>query len=135
MKDNKERRQYERLPRAFRVEVSQFQFPLTTQPRIEVRCVDISAGGLKVESDTPFAAGSKVQVKVFIPGLNKFHPGFLKVFESDAGQYLQAIAEVMWNEDLGSGAGYSLGVRFLDVDGDDWKALAGMIRKQMSEGA
>lgn len=128
-----ERRQYDRLPKNFRVEVKEFKFPLVQQKTHEVSCSDISAGGLRVECSEHFEQGSKVTVKIFIPSLNKFHPGFLKVFESDVGQYLQAIAEIMWVECRSDAPGYSLGIRFLDIDQDDWRALRNLIQKLMRE--
>ncbi|EPR37306.1 type IV pilus assembly PilZ [Desulfovibrio sp. X2] len=133
MTSSSDRRQYQRLPKNFRVEVREFKFPLVQQKPHEVCCTDISEGGLRVECPDRFEVGDKVTVKIFIPSLNKFHPGFLKVFESDAGQYLQAIAEIMWVEERGGEPGYALGIRFLDVDHNDWKALGNLIRKFLRE--
>jgi c-di-GMP-binding flagellar brake protein YcgR len=125
------RRRYARLPKSFRVEVSEFAFPLSGQPLHTVKSADISAGGIKVDSPRHFAPGDKVQVRVYIPSLNKYHPGFMKVFESDAGQHLVAIAEVAWAEEAVPGTSYVLGLKFLDVDQDDWTALSNLIRKQL----
>jgi c-di-GMP-binding flagellar brake protein YcgR len=130
--ESSERRRFERLPKPYRLEVSAFRFPLAGQKRVEAHCRDISAGGVKMSCSLHFEAGEKILVKVFIPSLNKFHPGYLKVFESDEGQYLQAIAEVMWAEQSGAGE-HMLGVRFVDVDQDDWKALENLLRKMLNE--
>lgn len=131
--DNAEnRRRYARLPKSFRVEVSEFAFPLSGQPLHEVKSADISAGGVRVDSPKRFEPGDKVQVRVYIPSLNKYHPGFMKVFESDAGQYFMAIAEVAWVEEAVPLTRYVLGLKFLDVDQDDWTALTNLIRKQLS---
>ncbi len=128
-----ERRRYERLPKNFRVEVREFKFPLAQQRPVDVCCTDISSGGLRVECADRFEKGDKVTAKIHIPSLNKYHPGFLKVFESDTGQYLQAIAEIMWVEETGGEPAYALGIRFLDVDQDDWKALSNLIHKLLRE--
>jgi len=118
-----------RLEKNFRVEIREFRFPLAKQPSYEVQCADISAGGLLLECRKKFEIGDKLQVKIFIPSLNKYHPGFFKVFESDAGQFLQAIAEVVRADDLVPFTSYHLGIRFLDIDHDDWNALRNFISK------
>jgi hypothetical protein len=76
-----------------------------------------------------FKDGDKLQVKIFIPSLNKFHSGYFKVFESDAGQYLQAIAEVVRIEEIMPLTRYKHGIRFLDVDFDDLQALRRFISR------
>jgi c-di-GMP-binding flagellar brake protein YcgR len=120
-----------RLEKTLRVQIKEFRFPLAKQPTIEVNCEDISAGGLAVECRRKFVEGDKLQVRVYIPSFNKYHPGFFKVFESDAGQYLQAIAEVVRVRELVPFTSYELGVKFLDVDHDDWNALRKYIGKMV----
>ncbi|WP_461211225.1 PilZ domain-containing protein [Desulfocurvus sp. DL9XJH121] len=126
---NVDKRKDFRLPKNFRVEIKEFRFPLARQPKFDVACADISAGGMRLECRKKFEEGAKLQVKIFIPSFNKYHPGFFKVFESDAGQFLQAIAEVVRVEDVVPLTSYSLGVKFLDVDHDDWQALRNFITK------
>lgn len=128
-----EKRKDYRLPKNFRVEVREFKFPLARQKTHEIFSVDISAGGLLVECGQNFAKGEKLQVKIFIASLNKYHPGFFKVFESDAGQYLQVIAEVVRSEERVPLSRYALGIRFVDVDHDDWNALRKFIVKAKEE--
>lgn len=124
-----ERRESVRLPKNYTVELRKFVFPLWDQPTLTLASVDISQGGLKVCCPESLDQGEKLQVKVYIPSLNKFHPGFLKVFESDAGQSLTAIAEVVHVERKGGTC--NAGLRFVDVDEDDWKALHGVIVKEL----
>lgn len=130
-----EKRRYLRLPKEFRVEASEFRFPLSRQPKFELPCVDISEGGLCVECARKFEPGDKLQVRIFIPSLNKYHPGFFKVFESDIGQYLQVIAEVARVEEKTPMRKYVLGLRYLDVDVDDKKALNAFIQKAVERGS
>lgn len=124
-----EKRRDFRLPKNFRVEVREFKFPLARQPKFEVKCTDISAGGMSLECRKKFEAETKLQLKIFIPSFNKYHPGYFKVFESDAGQFLQAIAEVVYVKDVIPLTSYALGIKFLDVDYDDWQALRNFITK------
>ncbi len=125
------RRQYQRLRKKFRVEISEFRYPPAEQPAVSTHCRDISQGGLRVESPRSFQAGEKIQLTIYISGLNKFHPSYFKVFESDVGQHLVAVAEVAWIDEKAPLTLYDMGLKFVDVWEDDWKALAAMIKKQL----
>lgn len=122
-----ERRQFVRLPKPFSVQAFEFTFPVSSQPRIETTCVDISSGGLCLESPARFDVGAKIQVKVNIPTLNKYSGGFFKHHENDMDQYLNAIAEIAWVEH--AYGKYIIGVKFLDIDWDTKQALSRLIDK------
>ena len=129
MSDN--RRQFVRLPKGYGVELNELKFPMSPDESFPVTCADISTGGVCVESSEALEPGLRLQVKVHIPRLNKFMPGFFKTYENDAEQYLQAIAEVAWTEP--AAAGYQVGLRFLDLDADTERALGGLIKKALLE--
>ncbi len=129
MTDN--RRQFVRLPKGYSVELNELKFPMSVEDSFPATCADISSGGVCVESPEALEPGLRLQVKVHIPRLNKFMPGFFKTYENDAEQYLQAIAEVAWSEPLP--AGYQVGLRFLDLDSDTERALNGLIDKALAE--
>jgi hypothetical protein len=142
-----ERRKFTRLPKNYKVEIRELTFPLN-KDWLSLKCVDISAGGLRLVTSCKFSPGQRLQVKIYIPGLNKFHPGFFKVFEDDVSQTLQAVAEVAWVKEIFfSGKSiladndypatdgctwYELGLRFVDVYEDDWRALHNMIKRLLS---
>lgn len=126
-----EKRDYQRLCKPYRVEISEVAFPIQRQPSIEVHSADISGGGLLVHCSRRFSVGDKLQVTIDIPSLNKFHPGFFKVFESDVGQSLTAVAEVVRVQEASPLHGYSIGLKFLDIYEDDWTALKNMILKEL----
>ncbi len=109
------------------MEVQELAFPLNSQEKIEVESADISTGGVKIVCNHLFSVGDKVRVKVYIPSFNKLHSGFLKAFESDLGQYLQAVAQVAWTSEVIPRIRYETGMKFLDVYEDDWHALRKLI--------
>lgn len=128
-----EKRQYDRLNKTFAVEVSELQFPVVRSTAVETHCYDISEGGFSIESPRSFKAGDKLQVRINIPLLNKFSPSFFKVYENDADQYFIAITEVMWCKI--QGGKYLVGMRYINVDDNQARALAAMINKEFrSEG-
>lgn len=131
MEFSEEKRDHQRLSKPFQVEIREFAFPIQRQPTIEVHSADISGGGLLIHCSRKFSEGDKLQVTVHIPSLNKFHPGFFKVFESDVGQSLTAVAEVVRVQEVSPLRSYALGLKFLDIYEDDWKALENMILKEL----
>ncbi len=128
-----ERRQYQRLAKKYRVEIKKFCFPMSGGGAKQVSCLNISAGGLLLESAEKFEVGDQVQISIYISMLNKFHPSFFKVFESDIGPSLNAVAEVVRVE-KGTGLAYQLGIKFVDVYEDDWKALYHLLEKERTTG-
>ena len=128
---NNEQRKYNRLPKNYLVEFKEFKFPTNAQPYQASRVVDISAGGVCVEAKSNFSTGTRVQVRVHVPRLNKFMPGFFKYYENDAEQYVNAIAEVAWLEP--AGGRYLMGFRFLDLDPDIVRGIQGLISDAVRE--
>ncbi len=126
-----DRREFVRLPKPFSVQAFEFCFPIAANPRVETTCVDISCGGLCIESPSLFEKGAKLQVRVNIPTLNKFSGGFFKHHENDYEQYLTAIAEVTWVES--SYGNYLIGLQFLDIDWDTQQALTRLIEKTLRD--
>lgn len=122
-----EKRQYDRLNRTFEVEVTELAFPMPKSKGVKTHCYDISEGGLSIESPRFFNVGDKVQVRINIPLLNKFSPGFFKVWENDAEQYFTGIAEVVRVQRQGNKN--LVGMCYINVDSDQARALAGLINK------
>lgn len=127
-----EKRRYGRLSRTFEVEVNELAFPMQREKAVKTNCYDLSEGGLSIESASHFAVGAKVQVRINIPLLNKFSPSFFKVWENDADQYFSAIAEVVRSQ--ARGGRHLIGMKYLDVDADQARALAGLINKAFRDG-
>jgi c-di-GMP-binding flagellar brake protein YcgR len=127
---DQERRSYQRLQHPFRVQLIPFAFSQNRQPTLSTRCLNISAGGILLESDTCIEVGDKVQVRLFLPRLNKFHPSYFKVFESSVDQNLLAVAEVVRCETNIPASSYHIGIKFLDVYEDDWQALYRMLQSE-----
>lgn len=129
MEREKERRKYQRLNKELKVDVRRFLYPIKSQQVIKSRCLNISPGGILLEVSERFNVGDKVQLTLYVPGLNKYHPSFFKVFESSVNQSLIAVAEVVRIELDGSA--YKLGVKFLNIYEDDWKALYNFLMREI----
>lgn len=129
--DVQNKRRWVRLPRPYRVQARELVFPIAKDPLIDSTCNDISKGGLCVEAPAPLAVGTRLHVTVHIPLLNKFSNSFFKVYENDAEQYFQAIAEVSW---VRSEAGaHLMGLSFVNADEDLCLALGKLVDKAFQE--
>lgn len=125
--EDAEKRAYQRLPKTYPVEVIKLDFPMP-KDGVKTRCCDISSGGVCLETPAaPFAVGDPCQLKILIPLLNKFTPGFFKVYENDAEQYFIALAEVSWIKPV-SGQ-YLAGFKFVNVHPDQQEALGKLIQR------
>jgi len=125
--DGENKRLYLRLPRPYRVQARELVFPIAKDPLIDVNCNDISKGGLCVEAQSPLPVGTRLHVNVHIPLLNKFSSGFFKVYENEAEQYFQAIADVAWVK--ASGGMHLMGLRFVNADEDQCRSLNKLIEE------
>jgi len=125
--DEENKRQYLRLPRPYRIQARELVFPIAKDPLLDVSCNDISKGGLCVEAQLPLPVGTRLHVNVHIPLLNKFSSGFFKVYENDAEQYFQAIADVAWVKTCGSV--YLMGLRFVNADEEQCRSLGKLIEE------
>jgi hypothetical protein len=104
---------------------------LPSRSVIDGPCYDIGAGGLCVECAVAPDVGDMLQVRVHVPRLNRYSPGFFKSYENDAEQYVQCIAVVAWVRP--SGGGCLVGVNFTDIDSDTHRALQNLIDKATKE--
>lgn len=129
--EDAEKRVYQRLPKTYHVEVIKLDFPMPREG-LKTRCCDISTGGVCVESaEAPFDLGDACQLKIQIPFLNKFAPGFFKVYENDAEQFFIALANVAWIKPL-SGQ-FLVGFKFVNVHADQQKALEKLIERAFAQ--
>jgi len=129
--EDAEQRVYQRLPKTYDVEVIKLDFPMPKEG-LKTRCCDISTGGVCVESgEIPFELGDACQLKIHIPLLNKFSPGFFKVYENDADQFFIALAQVAWIKPL-SGQ-FLVGFKFVNVHADQQKALEKLIERAFAQ--
>ena len=122
-----EQRKFSRLPKNYYIQFKRLQFPMSSEPFAEARISDISAGGICVEAAKTFSQGDRLQIKIHVPRLNKFMPGFFKFYENDEEQYINAIAEVAWMENA------LMGLSFVDLDQDVVRAIQGLIQDAVRE--
>lgn len=129
--ENDDKRRHLRLPRPYRVQARELVFPIAKDPLIDSQLSDISKGGLCIESPIHLEPGSRMHISVHIPLLNKFTSGFYKVYENEAEQYFQAIADVSWSRP--SSGAYLIGLHFVNFDEQIAEGLDRLINKAFSQ--
>lgn len=115
-------REFPRLPKEVRVEVSELTYPLSTRPGEVVKTKDISAVGIRFTSATHFQPGAVLAVKIHLAGWQR-HKKNLSVLLDDAAltQPLSVIAEVVWSRENGDDS--EIGIKFRDIAADDSQAI------------
>jgi hypothetical protein len=123
-KNQKEFREFPRLPKEVTVEVSELTYPLPTEPGEIVQSKDISAVGIRFISSTLFKPGTILTVNIHLAGWQR-HKKNLSVLLDDANltKPLSVIAEVVWSKKVGKGKGNDIGIKFRDIAEDDFQAI------------
>ncbi len=126
-----DRRKYPRLYKSFKVEIRKLEFPIKSQKLIKTKCLNISAGGMSLKVTEPFKVDDTVQVFIYIIGVSKFHNSYFKRFEAITDQKISGIGKVVRVNRLGEE--FELGIEFVDVYEDDWKALYDFICTELNK--
>ncbi|MCK4838520.1 MAG: PilZ domain-containing protein [Desulfobulbaceae bacterium] len=123
-KNQKEFREFPRLPKEVTVEVSELTYPMPTEPGEIVKSTDISALGIRFISATPFKPGTILTINVHLAGWQR-HKKNLSALLDDAAltKPLSVIAEVIWSKKGGKDKGNEIGIKFKDIADDDFQAI------------
>lgn len=104
---NQNRRQYPRLNAPIYCRPARF-----TSPRTPL--VNIGLGGIRVYSDKTFKVGERLETELFLPD----------------NRSMTCNVKVVWLNQLDdkSSAKYDVGLQFLEVEGDDLRRLADILK-------
>ena len=117
-------RQFPRLPKEVKVEVNELTYPLPKGPGEIVQSKDISPVGVCIVSPTFYKKGTILTVNVHLPGWQRHKNNLTALLNDDElGKPLSVIAEVVWNNKGKKGSGHEIGVKFRDINDDDYQAI------------
>ncbi|MEW6489149.1 MAG: PilZ domain-containing protein [Thermodesulfobacteriota bacterium] len=128
-----DRRRHARLPREAVTTCQPITYPLGSEPETEIRMLDVSEGGVRFASHKPFAVGAPLQVALKLQGWHRHTTGFLKYDQTDLSEPLTAVGRVTRSEALPGGA-YEIGVQFVDIWEDHWRAMRSFLRNELEAG-
>jgi hypothetical protein len=126
-----ERRRHVRLPKEAVTTCQEITYPLGAKPEVEIRMVDVSAAGVGFEAPRPFALGLPIQIALVLQGWHRHTSGFLKYDETALSKPLTAVGRVVRCNPLDAG-GYEVGVEFVDIWEDHWRAMRTYLQKEVA---
>lgn len=127
----RERREHARLPRSGGITCQTVTYPLGLVPETEVRMLDVSEGGVKLDAPTAFEPGSLLQVALLLEGWHRHAEGLLKRALENPSRPLTALGRVI-RCDPGEGGRYRVGVQFLDIWDEHWRAMRRYLEQEQS---
>jgi hypothetical protein len=128
--DDKDRRRFERLERRDVIQVKEFSYPERGSFR-EARIIDISGGGLQIETKEHFPEKAVLKIQMNFTGWQKYTHGFLKYFGTAANRPLVVLAEVIRCKTVVPGRKYVVAATFSGIDENQRDALIRFIRKEI----
>lgn len=129
-----DRRRFERLERRDVIKVKEFSYPERGRYQ-QARIIDISGGGLQIETARHFAEKAVLKIEMNFTGWQRYTPGFLKYFGSAASRPLVVLADVVRCKTLVAGHKYEVALRFSGIDETQRQALMRFIRAEILSGS
>jgi len=133
-KGKQEQREFQRISMSVPIEVAILAYPLPKKTSTGSRIINIGDGGIAFVSKVAYIPGTPLSLKVHLRGWESYRTPFSMLVDLSAEEPFAAIAEVTWCRPSSPGKGYDVGVRFLNVDEADYKALMGYLEDHGSPG-
>ncbi len=125
-----EQRKFSRLSKEIAIEVNKLSYPISKDPGERRVCKNISGGGICITVPRSYEAKTLLSMRINIPGWQGYKKPFSMVLDISSESSLTAIGEVSWCKKLSDGSGYEIGIRFLDIYEDDYRALTEYLKNQ-----
>ena len=120
-------RNFPRLPKAVPVTISKLEYPFIAAEDQSGQLKNIAEGGICFTSVTGYEPGTRLSLKITLKGWRRHLKSVTAILDDTAATTatapLTAIAEVTWISPLPNGNGYEIGVKFLDIYEDEYRAL------------
>ncbi len=129
---HRDRRRYQRLERRDEIQVKEYTYP-ERGGYGPARILDISGGGLQIETRRHFPAGAQLKIEMNFVGWQRYTPGFLKYFGEAARRPLVVLAEVVRCSSVVPGRKYEVAVTFSGIDENHRRALVKFVREQITQ--
>ena len=130
--DHQERRSHIRLPKDVRITCQEITYPLGMAEEVTVQMVDVSEGGVGLESPQPFAPGTVLQVALLLEGWQRYTTGFGRYDDGAVVKPLTAVGRVV--RCAACADGYDVGVELVDIWDDHWRAMRTYLERERGGG-
>jgi hypothetical protein len=120
--DNK--RVYSRIPSRFAITATKLEYPLVETANVSATSKDVAEGGISFVSSYNYEPNTLVSLKIELKGWRR-HAKTVQAIVDDtvAKAPLTAVVEVVWSKELPEDSGYEIGVKFINIDKDDYKTF------------
>lgn len=126
-----DKRRFLRIGRNVPIEVNRLSYPIDDSAAQGGHGRDVSGGGMRFWVPVPYEPRARLTLRVSIPDFSKFKSGL-----SDGdGSALSAVAEVVWCKRAEKGEGYDVGIRFVDIAAEDYRALRRFLENSSGKGS
>lgn len=133
--DNHENREFHRLSMSVPIEVGILAYPLPKKISTGSRIINIGDGGIAFVSKVAYIPGTPLSLKIHLKGWQGYRTPFSMLVDLSAEEPFTAIGKVAWCRPSSRTNGYDVGIRFLNVDEGDFKALTGYLMDHGASGA
>lgn len=123
MQHHHENRKYPRISRKISVDVQPLTYPFLGKPGKASRGTDIGGGGIRIHTTDFYKVGTVLDLKIHIVGWNAYKKPFSKVLDISTSEPFTAIGEVVWCKKISRASEYELGIKFINLYEDDFRAL------------
>ena len=119
-----DRRNFPRISKETSIEVNELSYPLPREPGQNGLSRNIGAGGICFTTNASYNPGTVLSIKINLLGWQRYKNSFTKALDiSSSREPLAGIGRVIWCQELEGEDGYDIGLEFVDIYEDDYKAL------------
>ncbi len=124
LSSEKEKRKFPRIPKEVAVNIKKLAYPLQEGPGERGTGKNIGENGICFSTPTSYEPKTMLSLEIKLTGWQHHKKNVSSMLDPLATTApLTAIAEVIWSKKLSGGRGYEVGVKFVDIYEDDYKAL------------
>ncbi|OQX23186.1 MAG: hypothetical protein BWK80_27345 [Desulfobacteraceae bacterium IS3] len=127
------KRKFPRIDKKIPVEVNRLCYPLPLDPGESCVCKNISAGGVCFTISNSYEPGAVLSLKISIPGWQGYKKPFSFLVDIASESPLTAIGEVVWCRQHSESSDYEIGIKFLNIYEDDYRALIKYLEAQTAQ--
>lgn len=127
------KREFERIPETVPIEITRLVYPLPQTPDTVGTGKNISAGGVCFTTSVWYPPKTMLSLQIALTGWQDFKKPHSLLTDATRSVPLTGIAEVAWSRRAEDAAGYEIGVRFIDIYEDDYRALITYLQRAAKE--
>ncbi len=121
---DKEKRKFPRIPKEVSINIKKLAYPLAEGPGESGTGKNMGENGICFSTQTSYEPRTMLSLEIKLTGWQHHKKNVSSILNhSKAKAPLTVIGEVVWSKKLMGRSGYEVGVIFVDIYEDDYKAL------------